>query len=135
MKTKRKEFLALKQGAMTVTEYRDRFLQLARYATADVTDDRDKQEHVMEGLNDHLQYTLLNLHFHDFNHLVDCTLNMERKRREMEDKKRKLAPAASGSNTRPRFQLKQYQQHPQQQQTSQGQRFQTLPACPALPAP
>jgi len=116
MKTKRKEFLALKQGAMTVTEYHDRFLQLARYATADVTDDRNKQEHVMEGLNDHLQYALLNLHFHDFNHLVDCALNLERKHREMEDKKRKLAPAASGSNTHPRFQQKQYRQHPQQQQ-------------------
>jgi hypothetical protein len=36
MKMKRKEFLALKQGAMMVTEYRDRFLQLARYAPAEV---------------------------------------------------------------------------------------------------
>jgi hypothetical protein len=31
------------------TEYRDRFLQLARYAPADVADDRKKQEHFMEG--------------------------------------------------------------------------------------
>ena len=30
---------------MTVTEYRDRFLQLARYAPVEVADDRDKQEH------------------------------------------------------------------------------------------
>ena len=29
---------------MTVTEYRDRFLQLARYAPADVADDRKKKE-------------------------------------------------------------------------------------------
>ena len=36
------EFLALKQGTMSVTEYRDRFLQLARYAPADVADDRKK---------------------------------------------------------------------------------------------
>ena len=28
---------------MSVTEYRDRFLQLARYAPADVADDRKKQ--------------------------------------------------------------------------------------------
>ena len=35
---------------MSVTEYRDRFLQLARYAPADVADDRKKQEHFMEGL-------------------------------------------------------------------------------------
>ena len=42
MKTKKKEFLALKQGTMTVTEYCDRFLQLARYAPAEVADDREK---------------------------------------------------------------------------------------------
>ena len=74
---------------MTVTEYRDRFLQLARYAPAEVADDSDKQEHFMEGLNDHLQYTLLNFCFTDFNHLVDSALNTERKHLEMEDKKRR----------------------------------------------
>ena len=42
MKMKQKEFLALKQGTMSVTEYRDRFLQLARYAPAEVADDRKK---------------------------------------------------------------------------------------------
>ena len=46
---------------MTVTEYRDRFLQLARYAPAKVADGRDKQEHFMEGLEDYIQYALLNL--------------------------------------------------------------------------
>src|SRR6185437_4854449 len=100
---------------MMVTKYRDRFLQLARDAPAEVTDDRDKQEHFMEGLEDYLQYALLNLHFDDFNHLVDSALNTERKHQEMEDKKRKITPVASGSNTRPRLQPpKQYQQRPQQ---------------------
>ena len=68
---------------MTVTEYRDRFLQLARYAPADVADDRKKQEHFMEGLEDYLQYALLNLRFDDFNHLVDSALNTERKHLEI----------------------------------------------------
>jgi hypothetical protein len=36
---------SLFQGSMTVTEYRDRFLQLARYAPADVVRDSDKQEY------------------------------------------------------------------------------------------
>ena len=90
---------------MTVTEYRDRFLQLARYAPAEVADDREKQEHFMEGLNDYILYALLNLYFDDFNHLVDSTLNPERKHWEIEDKKRKSTLAASGSNTRPRFPL------------------------------
>ena len=43
---------------MMVTEYRDRFLQLTRYAPAEVADDREKQEHFMEGLEDYLQYAL-----------------------------------------------------------------------------
>ena len=98
---------------MTVTEYRDRFLQLARYAPAEVADDCKKQEHFMEGLEDYLQYALLNLRFNEFNHLVDSTLNTERKHREMEDKKRKIVPVASSSNTRPCLQPPQ---HYQQQQ-------------------
>jgi hypothetical protein len=93
---------------MMVTEYHDRFLQLARYAPSGVTNDGDKQERFREGLDDHIEYTLMNHRFDNFNHLVDSTLNTERKRREIEDKKRKMTPSASGSNTRPRC------QHPQQ---------------------
>src|SRR6185437_11344815 len=140
---------------MTVTAYRDHFLQLARYAPAEVADDRKKQEHFMEGLEDYLQYALLNLRFDDFNHLVDSALNTERKHLEMEDKKRKIVPVASGSNTRPRLQPPQqyqqqqywppqpYQQRPQQypprqqQQVGQGPRLPAPPtrAPPAPPAP
>jgi hypothetical protein len=112
MKMKYKELLALKQGAMTVAEYRDRFLQLARYTPAEVANDGDKQERFREGLDDHLEYALMNHRFDNFNHLVDSALNTERKRREIQDKKRKMVPAATGSNTRPRY---QYQQQPQQQ--------------------
>jgi hypothetical protein len=95
---------------MMVTEYRDRFLQLARYAPAEVANDGDKQERFREGLDDHIEYALLNLRFDNFNHLVDSALNTEHKRREIEHKKRKMTPAASGSNTQPRY------HHPQQQQ-------------------
>jgi hypothetical protein len=84
---------------MTVTKYRDRFLQLARYAPAEVANDGDKQERFREGLDDHLEYALMNHRFDNFNHLVDSTLNTERKHREIEDKKRKMAPAVSGSNS------------------------------------
>jgi hypothetical protein len=100
---------SLFQGSMTVTEYRDRFLQLARYAPADVARDSDKQEYFKEGLDDHIQYALLNHRFNNFNQLVDAALNTEHKCREIEDKKRKMAPCSSGSNTRPRY------QHPPQQ--------------------
>ena len=106
----------------------------------------------MEGLEDYLQYALLNLRFDDFNHLVDSALNTERKHLEMEDKKRKIVPVASGSNTRPRLQQpqqyqqqyrppQQYQQRPpqqyppRQQQAGQGPRLPAPPARAAPPAP
>jgi len=130
MKMKKKEFLSLKQGNMSVTEYRDKFLQLARYAPTEVAEDGDKQEHFLEGLNDNLQLQLMNNTFNNFNHLVDRALLTEQKRREIDEKKRKLNPASSNSNTRPRYpqQYQQQRQQPQQQQyqqqTGQGQRYQ-----------
>jgi hypothetical protein len=42
MKIKRKEFLPLKLGGMSVSEYRDKFIQLSRYAPTDVEDDEKK---------------------------------------------------------------------------------------------
>ena len=51
---KLKEFLALKQGSMTVAEYHDKFIQLSRYAPTEVDEDEKRQEMFMEGLNDGL---------------------------------------------------------------------------------
>lgn len=51
MKIKKKEFLSLKQGNMSVSEYRDKFIQLSRYAPDEVADDERKQELFMDGLN------------------------------------------------------------------------------------
>ncbi|WVZ97805.1 hypothetical protein U9M48_043317 [Paspalum notatum var. saurae] len=117
MKMKKKEFLSLKQGSMSVTEYRDKFLQLARYATAEVAEDREKQEYFLEGLNDELQYQLMNHTFPSFHQLVDRALFTERKRQEIEERKRKYNNSSSGSNTRPRFS----QGPSSQQQRAQGQ--------------
>ncbi|WVZ70422.1 hypothetical protein U9M48_019093 [Paspalum notatum var. saurae] len=103
MKMKKKEFLSLKQGNMSVTEYRDKFLQLARYATREVAEDREKQEYFLEGLNDELQYQLMNHTFPSFHQLVDRALFTERKRQEIEERKRKYNNSSSSSNTRPCF--------------------------------
>ena len=51
MKIKKKEFLSLKQGSMSFSEYRDRFIQLSRYAPNEDAEDERKQEHFIEGLN------------------------------------------------------------------------------------
>jgi hypothetical protein len=66
MKIKKKEFLLLKQGNMSVSEYRDKFIQLSRYAPDEVADDERKQEHFTEGLNGLT-------HFH---HFKDCWIRL-----------------------------------------------------------
>ena len=77
----KKEFLALKQGSMTIAEYRDKFIQLSRYAPTEVDEDKKRQELFMEGLNDGLQYQLLSHTFANFQQLVDKALVIENKRR------------------------------------------------------
>ena len=42
MKLKKKEFLALKQGSMTIVEYRDKFIQLSWYAPTEVDEDEKR---------------------------------------------------------------------------------------------
>ncbi|WVZ97426.1 hypothetical protein U9M48_042966 [Paspalum notatum var. saurae] len=111
MKMKKKEFLSLKQGNMSVTEYRDNFLQLARYATAEVAEDREKQEYFLEGLNDELQYQLMNHTFPSFHQLVDRALFTERKRQDIEERKRKFnnsSSSSTGSNGQELLQVWRY---------------------------
>jgi hypothetical protein len=106
MKLKRKEFADLKQGGMTVNEYLNSFIQLSRYAPDDVSTDEKKQDMFLNGLNDDIQFQLLNTDYADFQHKVDKAIVAENKIREMEkDGKRKVpfSGQSSGSNVRPRF--------------------------------
>jgi hypothetical protein len=48
------EFLALKQGPLSVSEYSDKFLQLSRYTPEDVNTDAKRQYHFLRGLVDPL---------------------------------------------------------------------------------
>jgi hypothetical protein len=66
MTVKKEEFLALKQGSLSVSEYRDRFMQLSRYAPEDVNTDAKRQYRFLRGLVDHLQYQLMNHTFPTF---------------------------------------------------------------------
>src|SRR5438105_764102 len=104
MKLKKKEFLDLKQGSMTVSEYLNKFTELSRYAPEAVETDVSKQEHFMEGLEDNLQCQLLSSEFSSFQRLVDKALIVESKRRQIGEK-RKMASQNQhgGSNMRPRI--------------------------------
>jgi hypothetical protein len=99
MKIKKKEFLSLKQGSMSVSEYRDKFIQLSRYAPDEVAEDERKQEHFIEGLNGPLQYALVAHTFPSFQKLLDKALAIEHKRVQLGDLKRKAISQGQGSSS------------------------------------
>jgi hypothetical protein len=103
MIVRKKEFLALKQGTLSFREYRDKFLQLSRYAPVDVNTDAMRQYRLLRGLVDPLHYQLMNHTFPTFQHLIGGAILTERKRREMEDRKREIGGPQARSNIRPRF--------------------------------
>jgi hypothetical protein len=63
---KKKEFAYLKQGGMTVNEYLNSFIQLLRYAPENINTDEKKWDMFMNGLNDDIQFQLLNTYYVDF---------------------------------------------------------------------
>jgi hypothetical protein len=71
MIVRNEEFLALKQGPLSVSEYRDKFLQLSRYAPEDVNTDAKRQYRFLRGLVDPLHYELMNHTYPTFQHLID----------------------------------------------------------------
>jgi hypothetical protein len=127
MIVRKEEFLALKQGPLFVSEYRDKFLQLSRYAPEDVNTDAKRQYRFLRGLVDPLHYQLMNHTFPTFQHLIDRAIMTESKRREMEDRKRKIDGPQAGSSSRPRYsrnppqQFKKGHQHQHHHQNQQQQ--------------
>jgi hypothetical protein len=108
MKIKKKEFLSLKQGNMSINEYHDKFIKLSRYAPDEVADDETKQEHFTEGLNGPLQYALVAHTLPSFQRLLDKALAIEHKCVQLGDMKRKVIAQGHGSRiVRPRYVLPQ----------------------------
>jgi hypothetical protein len=106
MKLKNKEFADLKQGSMTVNEYINSFIQLSRYATEDINTNEKKHDMFLNGLNDDIQFQLLNIDYTDFQHIVDKSIVIKNKIKEMEkDGKRKMSfhGQSSRSNVRSHF--------------------------------
>jgi hypothetical protein len=48
MKIKNKEFLSIRQRSMSVSEYRDKFIQLSKYAPEEVAEDEKKHKFFLE---------------------------------------------------------------------------------------
>jgi hypothetical protein len=113
MIVRKEEFLALKQGPLFVSEYRDKFLHLSCYAPEDVNTDAKRQYRFLRGLVDPLHYQLMNHTFPTFQHLIYRAIMTETKRREMEDRKRKIDGSQVGSSSRPPYSGNPHQQFKQ----------------------
>jgi hypothetical protein len=87
---KQEEFRALKQGSMSVAEYRDKFARLSRYASNEVADDADKQCRFLKVLYDCFQLQLMSNTYPNFQMLVNRVIVIDNKRKKTEAKKRRL---------------------------------------------
>jgi hypothetical protein len=84
----KKEFISLKQRDMSVSEYRDKFIQLSRYAPREVDENEKKQELFLEGLIGPLQYQLISHTFSSFQRLLDKAIALENKSVELGEKRK-----------------------------------------------
>src|SRR5664279_644109 len=61
IKRKKDEFRKLRQGAMSVSEYRNKFIELSRYAPEDTDTEEKKMERFLDGLHDEMQLSLIHI--------------------------------------------------------------------------
>jgi hypothetical protein len=106
LKLKKKEFSELQQDGMTVNEYLNKFTQMSRYAPDEVNTDEKKQDAFLNGLNDKIQFQLLNTDYEDFQKMVDKAIIVKNMIKEMEKNgktKTSFLRQSLGSNTQPRL--------------------------------
>jgi hypothetical protein len=84
LKLKKKEFSELQQNGMTMNEHLNKFTQMSRYAPDEVNMDEKKQDAFLKGLNDEIQFQLLNTDYEDLEKMVDKAIIVENKIKEME---------------------------------------------------
>jgi hypothetical protein len=97
----KREFSELQQGDMTVNEYLNRFTQMSRYARYDVNTDEKKHDAFLNGLNDEIQFQLLNTDYKDFQRMVNKAIFIENKIKEMEKNGKRELPFQGQSSESP----------------------------------
>src|SRR5215217_2987363 len=103
IKKMRDEFRELKQGRMTVVEYRDRFLTLSRYAPDETDTTEKRKERFLNGLHDEMQTVLVNIPFADLEALVDSAIQMEGKLNQANENRKRRMMNQSGPSNAPRY--------------------------------
>ncbi|KAK1683405.1 hypothetical protein QYE76_044253 [Lolium multiflorum] len=99
----RDEFRELKQGRMSVVEYRDRFLTLSRYAPDETDTTEKRKERFLNGLHDEMQTVLVNIPFADLEALVDSAIQMEGKLHQANENRKRRMLHQTGPSNAPRY--------------------------------
>ncbi|XP_028086416.1 uncharacterized protein LOC114287305 [Camellia sinensis] len=73
------EFLQLKQGKMSVTQYANRFEALSRYASAIIANEEDKVRQFEWGWDTNIKERLITVQLSIYAQMVDLALIVERK--------------------------------------------------------
>ncbi|XP_052486461.1 uncharacterized protein LOC128041149 [Gossypium raimondii] len=109
---KRKEFLELKQGKMSVTEYEREFVKLSKYAREFVSTEANMCKRFEDGLNDDIRLSVGVLEIREFVVLVERACKVEDLLKEKEKskaeagaqdtKKRQMSKSFQSTSKRPR---------------------------------
>jgi hypothetical protein len=84
-------------GQMSVSEYHDKFSQLARYAPNEVRGDADKQRLFLKEIYYDLHLQLKGNNYASFQELMNKAIVLDNEHREM-DRKRKMKGQGAGNN-------------------------------------
>ena len=83
----RREFHNLKQRQMSVIEYQREFIRLSKYAPKILVSEEERCRNFEDGLSDHIRAHVTGFCHEDFSKIVTCTLNVERVKKEENDRK------------------------------------------------
>ena len=83
----RREFHNLKQRQMSVTEYQREFTWLSKYAPEILVSEEERCRKFEDGLNDHIRAHVTGFCHEDFSKFVTCALNVEKVKKEENDRK------------------------------------------------
>ena len=83
----RREFHNLKQRQISVTEYQREFTRLSKYAPEMLVTEYEKCHKFEDGLNDLIRAHVTGFCHDDFSKIVTCALNVERVKKEENERK------------------------------------------------
>ncbi|XP_043815591.1 uncharacterized protein LOC110622956 [Manihot esculenta] len=86
---RRREFLYLRQGRLTVTEYEREFIRLSKYATEIVPTEEERCKRFEQGLHADIRMYLTAMHIRELSVLVETAHSLERIKEEEQSRKQK----------------------------------------------